>query len=474
MLWPRIIPGRPEFEPFWAAYRLGLCLVLVSVGLGTGGCGESPDTSRPNVLLVTLDTVRADHCSLYGYERDTTPNLRRIATRSAVFETAYAPMATTGPSHATMFTSLYPRTHGFLKNGYVLDEDLTTLAEVLHGQTYHTAAVVGSYAVSSRFGFSQGFDCFDDDFESDGRGKPGRNWEGIEVEGYFDRDGSHVTDRAIRWVSEEWDRSRPFVLWAHYFDAHSPYVPAPEFRNLFTSNQDEPESLASKVAAYDEEILEVDHAVGRLVDFLEASNLIGSTLLIVVGDHGEGLMQHGHMEHGLQLYEEAVRVPLVMSWPGHLGPPRILRESVEILDIMPTVLEMVGASTAGLSIQGRSLKSNIVDDEPLDPQHPVFIERRFYEAGPVGTFDVSGEKFAVRSGRWKFIVAPEEGTAELYDLLNDSGETVNVAQGHAEVSGRLRKLIDRWYTVNTPDVTMSGNNANDDDLDGLKALGYVD
>ena len=473
MLWPRIFSGGPEFELLRASRGLGLCALLVSFGLGTGGCGGSLRSSRPNVLLVTLDTVRADHCSVYGYGRDTTPNLQRLAARSVIFESAYAPMATTGPSHATMFTSLYPRTHGFLKNGYVLDEGFVTLGEMFHGMTYQTAAVVGSYAVSSKFGFSQGFDHFDDEFGSGGYRSFKQTWEGHTVDGLFDRDGSQVTDRAVRWLSDEWNPSNPFFLWAHYFDAHAPYAPAPGFRDVFHSDRDNPESLASIESAYDEEILEVDHAIGRLFDFLDASDLVNSTVVVVIGDHGEGLMQHGHLEHGLQLYEEAVRIPFLISWPRRIKKSRSVVQPVELLDLMPTILDLVGCDKPGPG-KGRSLRSVLVDDALLDPLHPVFFERRFYSPGRVGNFDVSGEKFAVRSGRWKFIVAKEEGTTELYDLTSDPGERLNLALRDADVSERMRRMIDRWYTINTPEARVQAEEIDEADLAGLRSLGYVD
>jgi arylsulfatase A-like enzyme len=425
-------------------------------------------------VLVTLDTVRADHCSVYGYERDTTPNLSKLAESSVVFEAAYAPMATTGPSHATMFTSLYPRTHGFLKNGFMLDDRLETLAELLRGANYQTAAVVGSFAVSSKFGFGQGFDLFDEDFESANGSAAVRTWEGHEYTGPFDRDGLRVTDRAIRWLVEERDTSKPFLLWAHYFDAHSPYRPAPEFREFFRDRDGESESLASTVAAYDSEIREVDAAVGELTRFLEETGMLETTLVVVVGDHGEGLMQHGHMEHGLHIYEEAVKVPMIIRWPQQNAIKKRLREPVELLDLVPTVLEISGVDDSFEQAQGRSLALAMAGSIEMDPMRHVFLERRLYRVDRVGEFAVSGEKLGLRSGNWKLILARDEGTVELFDLSLDAGETINVAIDEKATVEALTHLIAAWYEDNTPLDVRSMEVMDDTTKEGLHALGYVD
>lgn len=424
----------------------------------------------PNILLVTIDTLRADHCSAYGYARPTTPQLDRLAREGVLFEAAYAPMATTGPSHASMFTGLPPRSLGLLKNGQLLRPELHTLAESFGAQGHDTAAFVSSYVLNHSFGFNQGFLTYDDDFAE---GQPsGRTavWEGRQVPEEFDRRADQTRARAVRWLGDRGHLGPgqpPFFLWVHLFDPHSPYDPPGEHR-LFSPVAGDGELEATK-AAYDGEVHFADAELGRLVEALREAGRLEDTLLIVVGDHGEGLMDHGHMAHGLHLYEEAVRVPLVIRWPQRLRPRRV-REPISLVDLASSLLALVGQPKA-LGLAGDASLAPLLKGAAGDLEKPVFLERRHYETGVVHGFSVKGVKLGVRKGRFKYLEAPEEGTSELYDLAADPGERSNLQRQQRQRADELAALLQVWIakTPRAPAQPMLSEEA----AERLRSLGYV-
>jgi arylsulfatase A-like enzyme len=415
-------------------------------------CGAEPVAPRgPNVLVVTIDTIRADHTTPYGYSRDTTPALARLAADGVLFEDAYAPMATTGPSHASLFTSLYPLSLGYLNNFESLGEANLTLAEILHDHGYETAAVVSSTPVSAQSGLAQGFDHFDDEFSQGGEGK---------------LRARETTDRAKRWLGRS--SERPFFLWVHYFDPHAPYDPPllhlARFAPLSTDR------LAWTIAKYDADLRFTDDAMGELIEGLRELGHFEETLIVVTGDHGEGLMDHGFMTHGPLLHEEAVKVPLILHWPGRVPPGR-LPGPVELRDLPRTILDLLGLPSPD-SLQGHSLLPVMTGGEPADPDRRVFLQRRTYEQEDVHGILVRGEKFGVREGSWKYLEAAEEGTRELYDLSQDPSERINVVEAHPErarsLSEALRDLAGQRLAPTSAPQPWS-----DDDLKRLEDLGYV-
>lgn len=447
--------------------------VLFSLVSGCRAPAEPEGTAfqKPGILLVTLDTVRADHCSAYGYHRPTTPTLERLAAEGALFENAYAPMATTGPSHATMFTSRQPLEHGFVKNGLTLDDGYLTLAEAFREAGYDTAAFVSSFAVHGKFGFRQGFDLYDDRFDEDGAPPTRRTWEGHLVEGSFDRDGLATARRAASWLRGR-NTAAPFLLWVHLFDPHSPYDPPAPYDRLFVDEVAADDELALVVARYDAEIREADAALALILE--AADGLDGPPpLVVVVGDHGEGLMDHGWMEHGLQLYEEAVRAPWIVRWTGMIPPGTRLVGPVILADLFPTLLDLTGIPPPPGERHGLSLATVLRGGGELDPERDVFLQRRFYEVEAIQGRRVRGDKFAVRKGRWKYIEAVEEGTFELYDLSRDTGEEVNL---HAEFPREARDLSERiaaWRSAVGGGGPPAVETISPEDAERLRTLGYV-
>jgi len=448
----------------------------LSSAFALGGCGKPPRTDKagsPNVLLISLDTVRRDHCSIYGYERATTPNLAVFAEQGTSFDLAYAPSSTTAPTHATVFTGLYPVAHRVVKNGLVLSAEHETLAEILNTEGYQTASIVSSFVLHSKFGYGQGFEYYDDDFPRSEATMEWDGWKGHEVKGGFDRRADHTTNRAIHWLRRRRDSNRPFLLFVHYFDPHNPYKPPGPFASRFASGEASDDSLEKNIGLYDGEIAFTDQEVARLLAALEQAGLDEDTLVVVFSDHGEGLMNHGHMYHGVRIYEESVRVPFLLRWPGRIPESRLLSAPVSLIDLLPTVLELVGVESEGRSFQGRSLAASICGDVPLEPEQPIYLYRRHYEEGRVQGIPVAGEKFGIRVGEWKYIEGVEENTRELFNLSSDPAEKTNLYVTSTEKAAELASRLREWKRSHVKKI-LAQPSISEEDLARLRSLGYTD
>jgi arylsulfatase A-like enzyme len=450
------------------AAAIGLAGGLVACAAAPG-CGPGRGTSRPNLLFISIDTIRRDHCSVYGYALPTTPRMVQLAEQGARFEQAYAPMGTTGPSHATMFTGLHPRRHGVTKNGEILDVRIPRIAQVLRSYGYRTAAVVSSYTVSARFGLQHGFGVFDDRFKPRVGGLASDGPDGARP---TTRQADDVTENAIEQLEAARAEPGPFFLWVHYWDPHTPYEPPPELRERFRPARSEAEDLEQDLGAYDAEIAFTDREVGRLIDHLDGSGLANDTLVVVVGDHGEAFMEHGVTGHGLTLHEEVVLVPLLMRWPGRIEPGMVVPEPVQLVDLAPTILELLGLRFDGFEPAGISLVAVLERRATPDPERPVYLQRRWFKRDVVQGISVRGPEFAVRAGTWKYIEAGEDGRFELYDLSRDPGETRNLVDVEAEKRAELATLLQGWREVTHP-IFDARPTISESDLKALEALGYV-
>jgi arylsulfatase A-like enzyme len=444
-----------------------------AAGLVALGCTGGPE--RPDILLVTIDTLRADHCSAYGYGRPTTPRLDALARAGVLFETAYAPMATTAPAHATIFTGLLPLWHGLVKNGYVLAPGHRRLAAALAEAGYRTGAVVGSFALDRRFGLAAGFATYDDRFSGRDPSMKTPSWEGHAVGGgTFDRRADETRERAVEWLRANGYLERPsrqgppFFLWVHFFDPHRPYDPPADHGRLFPPmNAD---TLAAEIAAYDGEIHYADAQLGLLLDALRDAGRLDRTLTVVTADHGEGLMQHGHMEHGLHIYEEAVRVPFVVHWPSALFARR-LDGPVQLADVGPTLATVAGLSWPEAAGQGRSLSAVLRGRAEPDPRREVFLQRRRYDEPLASGRVVKGQQYALRSGPWKYIESREEGTYELYDLRSDPREQTNLLPASPAEASSLPGRLARF--VRSAPAPAAAQAVGEEEARRLRSLGYV-
>ncbi len=374
--------------------------------LCAAGCAK--DAPRPDILLVTIDTLRSDHCSAYGYEIETTPNLEALAARGVLYRRAYAESSTTAPSHAVLMTSRHFRTLGVGKNGAVMSDDAVTLAETLDREGYDTAAFVSSFPLMIRFGFAQGFDWYDDRFDLD-QASLGRRKEGSTP---HDRLAEATLRRAETWLAKR-TSSKPLFVWMHFVDPHAPYRAPERFDGKW------PKGTPNPVQRYDAEVRYADKQLGRLLEVFGAHTPARDSLVVVTSDHGEGLGDHGWMSHGVNLHEEAVRVPFVASWPGHLPEGRVVEEAVSIVDISRSILETIGIEAATFS-HGRNVF------EPVVPSRAIFLQRRDYRSKKEKGRALGGEMTAVVERDSKLVLSPSEGKRELYDLAADPGELRNL------------------------------------------------
>ena len=419
------------------------CALLLLIPLWAA-CSESgPETSaraRPsgNLLLVTLDTTRADRLGCYGYEKASTPAVDALAATGVRFAHAVSSIPLTLPSHATLLTGLYPPEHGLHFNtSGALNEQIVTLAEVLQGHGYRTAAFVSAFVLDSRYGLTQGFGSYDDSLPE----------VGVAPHEIAEIPGNVVTDRALAWLEQ--NRDARLFGWVHLFDPHDPYEPPEPFR----SRLEHP---------YDGEIAFADAQVARLLQWLDRSSLREDTLVVVVGDHGESLGDHGEDLHSFFIYDSAVRVPLIFSWPGRLDARVVESHAAGVVDVYPTILDLLGAQ-APEGISGRSLLP-LLQGSTLETE-PVYLETRV----PLVEYHWSALT-GLASRNWKYI---ESSKPELYDLQADPGETRNVLEEHPEVAGELGRRLDalsRSFRTQEPGPALLDQAA----LRRLRALGYLD
>src|SRR5439155_12699307 len=284
-----------------------------------GGRPLLPVRAAPDILLITLDTTRADHLGAYGDRRAQTPRLDQLARDGVLFERAIAAAPITLPAHASLLTGIYPFTHGVRNNGsFSLRPAVPTLTTVLHERGYVTAAFVSAFVLDRRYGLAQGFDTYNDRFvRTDARGE-------------LERRGDETARAAGEWLNRVGRDERPLFLWVHLYDPHDPYDPPPPFREAFAGRP------------YDGEIAFADQAVGAIFDQYARLGRRVPPIVAVVGDHGESLGEHEEETHAMFVYESTLRVPLILSWPGHLPAGRRVPAVVRGIDLAPTLLDLAG------------------------------------------------------------------------------------------------------------------------------------
>lgn len=436
------------------------------------GCG--PDPPR-NLLIVSLDTVRRDHVSTYGYARATTPTFDRLAAQGAVFDRAFAQFTSTVASHTSMFTGLYPHTH---RNefGRELAAEQRTLAEILRDAGFRTAAFVSGFTMRGQAEtVGRGFEIYDDEFEG-----PRRH-------------GGQTLQRALTWLERRSSNER-FFLFVHFYDAHGPYLASPEFFGRMRSSdpgrplewippyqrqhdeRGQPlESLQQFVDRYDSQIRFLD----ELVSILAAEAGEEQTLIVILSDHGETLgdrEEQLNLDHGKAVFEEQTAIPLVFHGPG-IEPIRVL-DLVETVDLLPTLLPMLGVEVPSeLKVQGHDLFRQAASTADEHTQEPIFASCHALPAyyQPLGYSLRAGELIhSVRGPRWKLIRYPgtEEDYVELYDLEADPGELMDVADAQPAVRSRLLATLDSWLALGGEPAIAPRARA--EDLESLRALGYVE
>lgn len=442
-----------------ALARSGLLLVAASAWLA--GCSGS-DSSRPDILLVTLDTTRVDHLGCYGYDRPTTPNIDRLAAESVVYTAATATASATLPSHASLFTGKLTTSHGartdpegpleladalgpefglFRARGLSPEEQ--TLAEILAGAGYATGAVVAGPWLKQLFGLSLGFDSYDDS----------------EITVLNGRSAESVTASAVRWL-EQREGDRPFFLFLNYFDPHWPHSPPDEYTRIFLPGG-KPERrlhLDEWIAMYDAELRYMDHHFGLLLDRMRDLDLYDDAWIIVTADHGELLGEHELFGHGKHLYREITRVPLILKYPHGEVPPRRDDTRVQLIDLMPMICERLALAPPD-GIQGQS---------PPGLSHPIVAESFLLphmEIGDWHRLDEGG--FTLHRNSL--------GNHMLFDGRADPSKSVNLAGSRPEKVEQMTDRLNRYLaSLPAPPRPGPAEPVDPETQEALKSLGYIE
>lgn len=438
--------GRTTRRRVGPALRCGL-LTVPLCALLLGAC--SPQKELKGIVLISVDTLRADHLGCYGYSRPTSPFIDQLAANGVLFEQAISSSSWTLPSHATMLTGLYPSTHRAVDASSTITPSAVTAAELLRKEGFATGAVVTSWFVSANYGFNRGFDWFQDLDKTT-----------------YEKAGKTVDAPEVVALAEEWLESNAgerFFLFLHLYDTHYTYIPPPPYQELFATDYKGPrrkyrsykfykknplraERIAYEMSQYDGEIRFVDDQLRRFHRILERLDLLENTLVVVTSDHGEEFGERGSWGHGHTLFEEQVRVPLIFSGAGVAGA-RSIAQQVGHVDLLPTILAMAGISPPE-GLHGRSLAPLLrgVDAKSTlsgNPGRPVLTKTSRFHTNQV----------ALRHQGWKLILDLAKGQEMLFELSEDPGEQVDLSADRPETLSRLRSetvsalgalIPDRW------------------------------
>jgi arylsulfatase A-like enzyme/Tfp pilus assembly protein PilF len=438
--------------------RLSVCMLWLTLWWTPSGLAATP----PNIVLVTVDTTRADSMGFMGSKRGLTPNLDTLARSSVVFTHAYSQAPFTAPSHATILTGTYPQFHQVSDFQIPLAKDLPFAPAILKAQGYHTAAFVGSIVLDPAqqlsVGYDRGFDHFDAGFHLGGPGQDRYTTT--------QRRGSDVVARTLAWLKTR--EAGPFFVWVHLYDAHYPYDPPEPFLSRYKSQP------------YDGGIAYVDSVMGKLLDELRASGLFENTLIAVMSDHGEALGDHGEEFHGFFLYDATIQVPLLLKLPGQKFAGKRVENPVGLVDVLPTILQTVGVAVPQ-EVQGKSLVDLMTESKSEPPSAGLGMVQRMAQASSgdpplyaeteygVRAYGWSAIR-SLRSGKYLFIEAPRR---ELYDLSADPKAEHNMAAGSKAVADTLQNQLDDFRRKTSKNVAAPIASADPEAQEKLAALGYT-
>jgi type IV pilus biogenesis/stability protein PilW len=406
--------------------------------------GSKPKQPDYNLLLITIDTLRADHLGCYGYQSIKTPNIDKLASEGVLFSQTITPVPITLPSHSSIMTGLYPVQHGVRNNGnFFLSPEMKTLAELMKDHNYQTGACVGAFVLDSIFGLDQGFDFYDDNFT------PGKRRVNVL---FNERNAGEITRVGLRWL--EGHKGDRFFLWLHYFDPHSPYFPPFPFTLDYHDN------------LYDGEIAYVDYCLGELFQGIKYMGLMDQTVVILTADHGEGLGEHDELTHAVFIYDATLKIPLIIKAPGMLEKGKRYDAMVSNMDIMPTVIDLFGLKPVE-GMAGKSLMPLI--NGKVQEVHPRLLCESLCPELNFGWSRLEG----VRTPDWKYIQAPR---SELYHLSKDTGEQKNLIQQGVENPAQwmmdLRKMKQAYPPLAaTEEITPREMDPETEQR--LRSLGYV-
>ncbi len=442
-------------------------LLLLPAAIGAG-CG--PDRPRTNVILISIDTLRPDRLGCYGYARDTSPRLDKIAAEGVLFEDVTSACPWTLPAHATMLTGLYPSRHGVKNHENHLPDGIPTLATRLAGEGYATMAVVNSHNFDERYGLQQGFERYE--YLSE--------WPTDGAKSHILNRGKEIAALAREWLENRDDR--PFFFFLHFFDVHSDYRPEQAYRDMFAGQYSGPVdgSTGMMVALrsrnitlgeadrrhlndlYDAEIRQFDDILSGLVEFIDASGLGEDTLLVITADHGEEFFEHGSVLHGRTFYQEVIAVPLIVRGPGVPSGVRV-GEPVASIDVAPTILASVGVSGSD-AMDGLDLSRfwSLGADAPAD--RLLFAEADHMNAEP----DMYR---MVRRNQYKLCFDRISKEVTLFDLSRDPGEINDLSSQSPREVGALREQVEAFMADEVKGDYIG--KPSDEDMERLRKIGYA-
>lgn len=464
-----------------------LISLILAVTLGTtaleaaqtnAGAAQSKG-NPPNVLLITIDTLRADHLSCYGYAKRTSPYIDQLAKEGTRFARAYTVIPLTGPSHLAIMCSRYPQEDGARRNGEAIDSSLpiVTLPQILRSHGYQTAAFISSWPLLGRLThLNDYFATYNEDLTRTYQLFNSSRW------------AQDVTPPALKWMRDAAGRNKPFFLWVHYFDPHSPYI----YRDAYNPPNVDPahpfnptgdSDFRERVKGYDSEIYYCDHYIGKLLHALDQLHIEKSTIVVLVADHGESLGQHGYVGHGRHLYEGIIHVPLIIRYPGHVKAGQVVDTPVQTIDIMPTVLDLtvhnvVAQKSVPIHFSGRNLAPVLTSADPLTNRwihYVTFAGKKGYAPKWMSWIWVHKEELPLRFGRTdgdsKMVWDPGAQKLYLYNLQTDPHElhpqVLTKGSTYKADTSRLKKWFMRTET-RAQNRKLSAH-----DVEVLKSLGYV-
>jgi arylsulfatase A-like enzyme len=461
------------------------------------------------VLLITLDTTRADRLRCYGNERIETPNLDRLAREGVLFQDAVTAVPSTLPSHCSIMTGLYPAGHGVHDNAvYRLGDEARTLAESFYDAGYRTGAFISAFVLDQQFGLGQGFDLYDDEVDTplvemdveallaEDMSEERKRWV-LQQASPYQRRASDVSEASLDWLAEADDR--PFFAWIHYFDPHASYAPPAPWDTRYDPGYEgemdgstaaylrerqahgwegaqdmPPADFDHMVALYDGEISYMDSWIGKVFEALEASGRWKDTIVLVVGDHGEGFGEHGLLwEHNQAVFREVTRVPLLLKLQGDTAAGHRVREVVRTVDVAPTLLAAAGLPALD-QVQGRSLLP-LLKEGPGVRTRPALLEAlRGTQA-----IEREGSWVGLRDERWKIILMFDQKDTEqmswLFDIQQDPTETVDVSASLPQVTETLRrKAVKQYRALEEGNAVSSTRGLDQMTSDALRSLGYTE
>ncbi|MGH9662840.1 MAG: sulfatase [Bryobacteraceae bacterium] len=455
-------------------------LFLFAIALPVGAASPKPPRP-PNVLFITVDTLRADHLSCYGYYRKTSPYIDGLAAEGTRFARDYTVIPLTGPSHFALLTGRYPQEIGVRRNGVAPPSDmkLVSLPQVLRRHGYRRGAFVSAWPLVSHLThMDRWFDHFDEDMPRRYQLFNSSRW------------AEDVTPKALKWLQRHGKGKKPFFLWVHYFDPHSPY----EFRDAF---QPQPvagiepppmpwkdDGMPNRIRSYDSEIYYADHYIGKLLNALDKLGVRDSTLVVLTADHGESLGEHGYVGHGRHLYENIVHVPLIFRLPGKVAAGKVVDTPVSSIDVAPTILDVaLGDWTKGHAstpfFTGKSLAASVTGaSEPDDRRayYVTFAGKKGYMPAWFSWLWVADEdlplSFGHADGEHKVVWRPDDKLLRIEDLAKDPLERgpwiVKPGSSQYEVATAAMK---RWFSVTESRTSPEKLSAHDREV--LKSLGYT-